>query len=147
VLQYLHGCTLTPEVYYEPNEVMTFSSYGLSQYKLQYLNGPTWMDIPGASVTGSNKVWKKFSFPALTTGKIGLVVQAAIDNGYSRVAEVEAWSSPYSRPTGSTTAAQREAVQSQQCALCGASGPRMIAGHKEALVQEFIAWASSIRLE
>jgi RHS repeat-associated protein len=86
------GCTLTPEVYYEPNEAMTFSSYGLSQYKLQYLNGPTWLDIPGASVTGNNKVWKKFTFPALTTNKIRLVVQAAADNGYSRVAEVEAWS-------------------------------------------------------
>jgi RHS repeat-associated protein len=84
------GCT--QNIYYQPTEAMTFSSYGLTEYKLQYLNGPAWTDIPGASVTNNNKVWKRFTFPALTTTKIRLVTQAASDNGYSRVAEIEAWS-------------------------------------------------------
>ncbi len=42
----------------------------------------------------------------------------------------------YKRPSGSTTAAQRAAVQGQPCVKCGATAPRMVAGHKTALVVE-----------
>jgi RHS repeat-associated protein len=43
-------------------------------------------------VTGSNKVWKKISFPSLTTTKIRVLMNASIDN-LSRLVEVEAWTS------------------------------------------------------
>jgi RHS repeat-associated protein len=44
---------------------------------------------------------------------------------------------PYARPSGATTAAQRIAVQGQPCALCGTPGPRMNAGHRYPLVEEY----------
>lgn len=46
----------------EPTETMTFSSYGLSGYDVQYWNGSAWVTISGGSVTGNNKIWRKFSF-------------------------------------------------------------------------------------
>ncbi len=43
---------------------------------------------------------------------------------------------PYARPSGATTAAQRASVQGRPCSVCGESAPTMYAGHKEALVRE-----------
>lgn len=43
---------------------------------------------------------------------------------------------PYKRPSGATTAAQRESVQGKPCVKCGATTDRQVAGHKEALVKE-----------
>jgi RHS repeat-associated protein len=76
----------------EPTEAMTFSTYGLSAYDVQYWDGSAWVTVPGGGITGNNKVWKKISFSAVTTSKIRVATTAAIDNGYSRVTEVEAWS-------------------------------------------------------
>src|SRR5712691_5881450 len=78
----------------EPTETMTFSTYGLTGYDVQYWDGSAWVTVPGGSITGNNKVWKKISFSAVTTSKIRVVTNAAIDNGYSRMTEVEAWGSP-----------------------------------------------------
>jgi RHS repeat-associated protein len=44
---------------------------------------------------------------------------------------------PYKRPSGSTTKAQRESVQGQDCAICGKKSDTMVAGHKKALVKEY----------
>ena len=46
-------------------------------------------------------------------------------------------STPYSRPAGATTPAQRASVQGQPCAVCGVTAERMFAGHKQALVVEY----------
>jgi len=43
---------------------------------------------------------------------------------------------PYKRPSGATTAAQRESVQGKPCVKCGATTDKQVAGHKEALVKE-----------
>jgi RHS repeat-associated protein len=43
---------------------------------------------------------------------------------------------PYKRPSGATTAAQRESVQGKPCVKCGALTDKQVAGHKEALVKE-----------
>ena len=72
---------------------MTFSSYGLSGYEVQYWNGSSWVDVPGGSVTGNNKVWRKFTFAALTTSKIKVLSNASPDS-WSRLTELEAWSAP-----------------------------------------------------
>ena len=72
---------------------MTFSSYGLTGYEVQYWNGPAWADVPGGSVSGNNKVWRKFTFAALTTSKIRVLSNASPD-GWSRLTELEAWSAP-----------------------------------------------------
>jgi RHS repeat-associated protein len=46
--------------------------------------------VPGGTLTGNNKVWKKLSFAAITTSKIRVLATASPDS-YSRIAEVEAW--------------------------------------------------------
>ena len=76
----------------EPTEAMTFSLYGLTGFDVQYWNGSAWVTVPGGSVSGNNKVWKKISFAAITTTKIRVLVNATVD-GWSRIVEVEAWTS------------------------------------------------------
>jgi hypothetical protein len=44
---------------------------------------------------------------------------------------------PYSRPSGSTTQAQRDSVQGKPCVKCGTLTDKQRAGHKEALVKEY----------
>lgn len=87
----------------EPTLSMTFSSYGLIGYDIQYWDGFTWIPLPGGSVTGNNKVWRKFSFPALSTSKIRILTNAALAD-YSRITEVEAWTP--AAPGGQTTTYQ-----------------------------------------
>jgi F5/8 type C domain-containing protein len=81
----------------EPTESMTFSLYGLSSYDVQYWNGSAWVTINGASVSGNNKVWRKFSFSPVTTTKIRVWCNAAPD-ATSRLTEVEAWTGPSPAP-------------------------------------------------
>jgi hypothetical protein len=57
---------------------------------VQYWTGGNWQTVPGGSVTGNNLVWRRFIFPAVTTGKVRVVVNAAVD-GVARIVEVEAW--------------------------------------------------------
>jgi hypothetical protein len=74
----------------EPTASMTFVSWGLRAFEIQYWNGTSWMPIPGASVTANNLVWRQFVFVPLTTSKIRVYITGAL-NGYSRMMEVEAW--------------------------------------------------------
>ncbi|MCU1268639.1 MAG: hypothetical protein JWM21_4957 [Acidobacteria bacterium] len=86
----------------EPTTAMTFSLYGLSGFDLQYWNGSAWVTIPGCSVSGNNKVWRQFSFAAITTSKIRVLTSASPDS-YSRMTEIEAWGT-----TGSSSPAQSD---------------------------------------
>jgi hypothetical protein len=74
----------------DPNATQTFSSYGTTGLSVQYWNGSSWATVPGGTVTANNLVWRKLSFPALTTTKIRVQVNAAPD-GVARLTEVEAW--------------------------------------------------------
>jgi RHS repeat-associated protein len=74
----------------EPTEAMTFSLYGVTGFEAQYWNGSSWLTVPGGSVTGNNKVWRKFTFPAITTSKVRVVTNASL-SGWSELTEVEAW--------------------------------------------------------
>jgi hypothetical protein len=74
----------------EPTETMTFSGYGITDYAVQYWNGSAWTTVSGGSVTGNNKVWRKFTFAAVTTTKVRVFITDAL-YGRSRVMEVEAW--------------------------------------------------------
>jgi hypothetical protein len=73
----------------EPTEAMTFTAYGITAFEVQYWNGSGWVTVPGGSVSGNNKVWRKFTFPAVTTPSIRVLVNNAL-SGYSRITEVEA---------------------------------------------------------
>jgi RHS repeat-associated protein len=89
----------------EPTLEMTFNNadntgFGITDFEVQYLEPSTgkWMDIPNpeAHVTGNNKIWRQFKFPAITTGAIRVAVHGAVrfskvGNNYSRIVEVEAW--------------------------------------------------------
>ena len=77
----------------EPTEAMTFTTYGITAFEVQYWNGSAWVTVPGGSVTGNNKVWRQFNFAPVTTSKIRVLVNNALA-GYSRIVEVEAWSDP-----------------------------------------------------
>ena len=74
----------------EPTLTMLFEAYGLTSYDVQYWGGASWQTVPGASVSGTSLVWKKFTFAPITTDKIRVLTNASID-GYSRLTEVEAW--------------------------------------------------------
>ena len=80
-----------PQHLVEPTLTQTFSLYGITAFDVQYWTGSAWATVPGASVTGNNKVWRQFTFTPITTTKIRVVVNAGADNAYSRVVEVEAW--------------------------------------------------------
>jgi RHS repeat-associated protein len=75
----------------EPTEIMTFSTYGLTAYDAQYWNGSAWVTVTGGSISGNNKVWRKLTFSPVSTSKIRVLTNAAADNGYSRIVELEAW--------------------------------------------------------
>jgi RHS repeat-associated protein len=57
---------------------------------VQYWNGTSWVTVTGGSISGNNKVWKKLNFTAITTSKIRVTVNSAL-NSRSRIVELEAW--------------------------------------------------------
>src|SRR5215472_18456695 len=61
----------------DPTEAMTFSLYGLTGFEVQYWTGSAWADVPGGSVSGNNKVWRKLTFTPLTTSKIRVLTNAS----------------------------------------------------------------------
>ncbi len=77
----------------EPTESLTFTRYGITTFEVQTWNGTAWSTVPGGSVSGNNKVWRKFSFPAITTSAVRVLVHAALA-GYSRITEIEAHGPP-----------------------------------------------------
>ena len=74
----------------DPSPTQTFTQFGITAFDVQYWTGGNWQTVPGGSVTGNNLVWRRFIFPAVTTGKVRVVVNAAVD-GVARIVEVEAW--------------------------------------------------------
>ncbi len=77
----------------EPTQSMTFNTYGLTAFEVQYWNGSNWQTVPGGSITGNNKVWRQVTFTPISTSRIRVLTMAAADNGFSRITEVEAWGS------------------------------------------------------
>ncbi len=77
----------------EPTETMTATRYGLASFEVQTWNGAAWVTVPGGNVTGNDRVWRKFTFPAITTSGVRVLVHAG-RAGYSRLAEIEAWGAP-----------------------------------------------------
>jgi hypothetical protein len=83
----------------------TFTSYGITSFDVQYWNGSSWVTVPGGSVTGNNRVKRRFSFSTpISTDKVRVVVNDSADHLFSRVVEVEVFScSPVSVPTPTPT--------------------------------------------
>jgi hypothetical protein len=76
----------------DPTPAMTFTRYGLTDFQVQYWTGAQWVAVPGGAIAGNNLVWRRVTFPPLTTAKIRIWVTAALTT-WSRITEVEAYSS------------------------------------------------------
>jgi uncharacterized delta-60 repeat protein len=73
----------------EPTPDMLFGAYGITAFDVQYWDGAAWATVPGGSVAGNSNVWRRFTFPTLSTQKIRVIVGAS-SQGYSRITEIEA---------------------------------------------------------
>ncbi len=56
------------------------------------------MTVPGGSITGNNKVWRKIAFSPLTTSKVRVLINDAADHLWSRITELEAYTPGGSPP-------------------------------------------------
>ncbi|TDH26449.1 hypothetical protein EXU57_10150 [Segetibacter sp. 3557_3] len=77
----------------EPTEAMTFASLGIVDFEVQTWNGSAWVTVPNGKVVGNNKVWRKFTFPPISTTRIRVSVTRTVD-GYARITEIQAWGDP-----------------------------------------------------
>jgi RHS repeat-associated protein len=80
----------------EPTPAMTWSTfYGLIDFDVQYWDAASgrWLTVPGGSVRGNNKVWRRISFAPIATDRIRVLVSNGA-TGYSRIVEIQAWTAP-----------------------------------------------------
>ena len=75
---------------HEPEPAHTFSHYGITDFDVQYWTGRTWRTVPNGAIRGNRNIWRKISFPPVSTNKIRVLVRNSAD-GESRIAEVEAF--------------------------------------------------------
>jgi hypothetical protein len=75
----------------EPTDAMTGTRFAITTFDVQAWNGSTWITL--ASVTGNNLIKRTVSFTAYTTDRIRVNIKGSQDGVWSRVTEVEAWSS------------------------------------------------------
>ncbi|HHW01105.1 MAG TPA: discoidin domain-containing protein [Clostridiaceae bacterium] len=73
----------------EPYLELGFTQNGITEFEVQYWNGSSWVTIPGGSVSGNDKVWRRFKFEPVTTNKIRVLITGA-KGGYCRLTEIEA---------------------------------------------------------
>jgi hypothetical protein len=85
-----------------PTLATTFASYGITDFQVQYWSSNAWINIPGGVVTGNQNVWRQFTFAPVSTDRIRVLVNNALA-GYSRVVEIEAWTSSNVPPVVSLT--------------------------------------------
>jgi uncharacterized repeat protein (TIGR01451 family) len=82
----------------QPTLASPATGEGILDFVVQYCSAncggatPTWTTVPGGDVTGNDKAWRQFTFPAVTTSKIRVVVNNSRNN-WSRIVEVEAYRS------------------------------------------------------
>jgi hypothetical protein len=77
----------------EPTDTMTFTSYGLRGFDVQYWTGTVWAAVPGGTIAGNTLVKRSVTFAPISTTKIRVYVTGTVD-GWSRLTEVEAFTTP-----------------------------------------------------
>jgi len=75
----------------EPTDSMTGTKYVISSFDVQGWNGSAWVTL--GSVTGNNRIKRIVSFSAYSSDRIRVVVNGSQDGVWSRITEIEAWSS------------------------------------------------------
>ena len=81
----------------EPTETLSFFNNGVTGFEVQYWTGAAWATIPGTVVASNNKVWRRFTFGAVDTDKIRVMVTAS-KLQFSTLVEVEAFGVPTINP-------------------------------------------------
>jgi hypothetical protein len=74
----------------EPTDTMQFSLYGITAFTVQGWNGSNWVTL--GSVSNNNLVKRTISFSPYATDRIRVNVTSALNN-WSRITEIEAWTS------------------------------------------------------
>jgi hypothetical protein len=74
----------------DPTSTEIFTKYGCTAFDVQFWNGSAWVTVPGGNITGNNLVLRTVTFPAVTTDRIRIQVNAALAD-YSRITEIEAY--------------------------------------------------------
>jgi hypothetical protein len=88
----------------EPSDSLTFTRYGVSAFEVQAWNGANWVTL--GVVSGNNLVKRTVTFAPYTTDRIRISVTGTADGVWSRLTEVEAWTST---GTGTATGAPPQA--------------------------------------
>ena len=89
----------------EPTIGMTFTTYGLQDFVVEYWTGSAWEMVSGGSVLNNTRVWRQFNFAPVTTARIRVWVTRALASR-SRLVEIEAyavWGSINEAPTVTMT--------------------------------------------
>jgi hypothetical protein len=75
------------------NDTTLATSYGITNFNVQYWDGGAWVTVPGGAVLGNTLAKRRFIFiTPITTTQIRVVVNGSADNLFSRVVEIEAFS-------------------------------------------------------
>ena len=74
----------------EPTPTMQGSNYVVSSFRVEYWTESGWQTVPNGLVTGNTYIWRRVTFPALTTTKIKITINATGDN-YSQIPEIEVY--------------------------------------------------------
>jgi hypothetical protein len=77
----------------EPTSQMQGSLFGLRDFRIEYLSGYTWRTVTNGVITGNTLVWRRITFPPVSTSRIRIVITRPV-GAYSRVVELEAWGAP-----------------------------------------------------
>jgi hypothetical protein len=83
----LHDALTAPT---EPTASMPSSLFALQDFQLQYDYGGQWRPIEGAFAVDNEHLWRRFTFPAIFTTRIRLIVTRTVADSV-RLAEIEVW--------------------------------------------------------
>ena len=61
----------------EPTESLSFFNNGITNFEVQFWTGAAWATIPGGVVTANSNVWRKFTFPTISTEKVRVIITGA----------------------------------------------------------------------
>jgi hypothetical protein len=75
----------------EPTDTMTGTRFVVTSFQVLGWNGSAWVTL--ASVSGNNLIKRTVAFSAYTTDRIRILVTGTQDGVWSRITEVEAWTS------------------------------------------------------
>jgi glucose/arabinose dehydrogenase len=81
----------------EPTASTTFTQWGITAFRVQYWNGAAWLDVPNGTAANNSFVWRRFTFTPVATSAVRVVIDGALNN-FSRITEIEAWTSSDAGP-------------------------------------------------